>query len=113
MSSIPGYDLEDFVAWSQDLIVDGDGSANFSLQVAELIGTVPRRRELTTKQFFEVLKLYEPYREQIEDKLCDFDEDNQSWRSYSECVFNCFPESVIAEAELLINKFISTSEETT
>ena len=88
MSSLPGLDLESYVMWQHDLIVDGDGSANPSLVMAEALGTVPRRLCLTKDQFAKVLNVYEHLREDIERKLGEFDEENQSWRDYAGYAFS-------------------------
>jgi len=39
---------------------------------------------LTKEQFSKIVALYEPHRESIEERLDNFDEDNQSWRSYAQ-----------------------------
>jgi len=52
MSEIPGYTLEEYVEWNHGFINP------------------------------ELLSKYEPYREDIENWLDDFDEETQSWRGY-------------------------------
>jgi hypothetical protein len=63
MSSIPGYTLEAWIEWNHSI---GSHSPKFG----------------------PLLALYEPKREWIEDKLLDFDEENQSWRAYNSAVFS-------------------------
>lgn len=95
MSSLPGCSLEAFLMWNYNLIVDGDGSANPSLQIAEAIGTATQRRvPLTNEQFAPLVALYEPYRDQVERRLADFDEENQSWRNYAGSNFDFLPASL-------------------
>lgn len=99
MSSIPGYDLESFVAWELDLIVNGDGSANPSRQIAEALGTATqRRKEVSAAEFARTLSPFEPYRETVEWRLLDFDEENQSWRDYASSAFDFIPDEVYATA---------------
>ena len=106
MSSLPGYTLEKYVMWMHDLIVDGDGGANFSLSVAEAIGTSSRnRRELTKEEFSMVLAPYEPHRDYIEDRLEWFEEDRMSWRDYSDYAFNDVPHVVWEKADKQIKSF--------
>ena len=80
---MPGLDLEDFVAWNYDLVVEDSTDVNFSLGVAELLSTIPQRQRMTKEEFAKVLAPFEPYRERVENWLLDFDEDNQSWRDYA------------------------------
>lgn len=94
MSSIPGYNLEAFVAWQWNITVVGHAENNISLGLAEMLGNVAQRPILTAEQFKKVLSFYEPYRVDIEERLQDFDEENQSWRSYSEHVESTVPEIV-------------------
>jgi len=84
MSSCPGSTLEDFLMWNFDLVVDGYGGANPSLQIAEAIGVQSGRRRLTAAQFSPVVALFEPHREQVEYALGSYCEDeNGSWRDYA------------------------------
>lgn len=94
MSSIPGYTLEDFVAWQWNLIVEEQSESNVSLGMAEFFGTVSRRKTLTQTEFKEIISLYLPYRQVIEERLADFDEETQSWRGYAEVVDPDIPEEV-------------------
>ncbi len=94
MSSIPGYTLEDFVAWQWNLIVEEQSESNVSLGMAEFFGTVSRRKTLTQTEFKEIISLYLPYRQIIEGRLADFDEETQSWRGYAEVVDLDIPEEV-------------------
>ena len=94
MSSLPGYTLEDFVAWQWNLIVEEQSESNVSLGMAEFFGTVSRRKTLTQTEFKEIISLYLPYRQVIEERLADFDEETQSWRGYAEVVDPDIPEEV-------------------
>lgn len=106
MSSLPGYFLEDFLMWNYDLIVEGDADANTSLKIAEALGMITRRRELTKQQFKPVVDLFEKYREDVERKLDDFDEDEQSWRDYAGYGFDFIPEEIYDKGLKLINRRI-------
>ena len=94
MSSLPGYTLESFVAWQWNLIVEELPESNVSLGMAEFFGTVSRRKTLTQTEFKEIISLYLPYRQIIEGRLADFDEETQSWRGYAEVVDPDIPEEV-------------------
>ena len=88
--------------WNHDLIVGEDDHANISLQIAETLGLVQRRKSITREQFAPILALYEPYRDKIEGKLCDFDEENQSWRDYAGYAFDFVSTSVSEKVNELI-----------
>lgn len=100
MSSCPGFTLEAYVAWQHDVVVpENDDDPNPSLRFAEVLGTIPPRPRLTRVQFAAVIAPYEPYREQIEDKLLEYDEDeNGSWRTYAGYSFDFVPEAVWQQA---------------
>lgn len=102
MSSIPGYELEDYVMWEHDLIVGDHDSANESLRIVEILGRPTRRVRITREQFAPLLNLYEPHREAVERSLLDFDEDSQSWRDYAGYAFTV-PSRVIDAANDLRN----------
>jgi hypothetical protein len=102
MSSIPGYDLEAFVAWQHDLIVDEDRSANWSLMVVEAMGQQTRRVHVDGDRFKKILALYEPHREDIELKLGEFDDENQSWRAYA-CDAFSHHDPIIDMAQSIVN----------
>lgn len=106
MSSIPGYSLEEFLAWQYGLRVQDQEEANVSVGMAVSLGLVKESRPLLTKdQFDQIVKLHEEYRESVEDRLIDFDEETQSWRMYAEHVDSEVPESVFIEAKELIKTF--------
>lgn len=95
MSSIPGYTLDSFIKWNFNITVTDTDDANFSVAVAEVYNDkVIRRPNLTQDQFLVIMDIYSPYKESIEERLADFDEENQSWRSYAEFVDIDVPESV-------------------
>ncbi|MNH65346.1 hypothetical protein D3C73_173550 [compost metagenome] len=104
MSSIPGYKLEDFVAWQWNLVVDEAPENNISLGFAEALGNIPERPRLTKEQFAPILAVYEPLRETIERRLDDFDEDKQSWRGYASYVDCDMTDEMNAEAERLVKE---------
>lgn len=104
MSSLPGLDLEDYLMWNYDLIVNGDGSANKSLQIAEALGTaVRRRKELTTEEFAPLIALFEPHRDEIEYRLSDFDDETQSWRDYAGYAFDFIPPDLYAKGGAILD----------
>lgn len=99
MSSIPGYTLEDYVAWQHDVVVEGEDDPNTSVRLAELVGNVPLRPRLTQEQFAKILVPWEPSRERIERYLLDYEEeDHGSWRDYNSFAMD-FPETEIAWEE--------------
>lgn len=91
MSSLPGHTLEDFLMWNFDLIVDGDGHANPSLEIAEALGVPTRRRSVSAEQFGRIVAQYEQYRADAERSLENFDEETQSWRDYAGSAFEFMP----------------------
>lgn len=106
MSSIPGYTLEDFLRWNYNLTVEDTGDANVSVGMAEfLLGVPSSRPHLTQGEFSEIVTIYEPYRESIESRLGDFNEDTQSWRGYAEVVDIDVPDCVSESASKLIDVF--------
>lgn len=107
MSSCPGYTLEEFLAWEYNVRVIDLPEANVSVGMAEAfcLVTIPRPI-LTTEQFTEIVGLYEPYREEIEDKLFDFDEEEHgSWRTYGAYVVEIAPEPLQDQATALIKSY--------
>lgn len=98
MSSCPGYTLEAFLAWEYNIIVEDRPEANFSLGMAEAIGNIPSRPSLTKPQFAELVKMFEEYRHDVEARLDDFDEDEQSWRGYAGYAFEFIPEELNQQA---------------
>lgn len=105
MSTIPGYDLEDYVMWLLDIKVENHSDANESLRIAELLGTSTRNRKiLSEKQFEKLIELFEEYRNSVESGLLDYDEETQSWRDYAGfSMEDRIPDSVVNEAHKLIN----------
>lgn len=104
MSSLPGYYLEDFLAWELNLVVDGQEDANVSIGMAEALGNIPSRPRVTQERFREIVKLFESSRKYIEDRLRDFDEENQSWRDYAGCAFDDIPEILYTEAKKIVSR---------
>jgi len=104
MSSCPGLQLEDFIMWKHDLIVDGYTGANSSLQIAETLGVQTRRVRITRDQFIPFVELYEPYRDHVEQLLLDFDEYENSWRDYAGYNFDFIPDTICEQAEFYFKK---------
>lgn len=102
MSEIPGYTLEEFVEWEWSFAVIGESDKNFNLAVAEMLNGNYRRPRITKEQFAKLIALYEPYRDMIEYRLDQFDEDNQSWRGYC----NCVTEGISSDDQLLIEAMV-------
>lgn len=97
MSSCPGYALEDYLAWNFNVVVEGRGENNPSLDIAEMLGTATRRRDVLTKEdFAPIVKLFEDCRERVECRLQDFDDDRQSWRDYAGACFDDLPDYDVA-----------------
>lgn len=106
MSSIPGYTLELFIIWLHNLTVEGTHEANLSIGVAEMLSGVPSKRPcLVQDEFSRIVAEYEPYRDLIESRLDDFDEDTQSWRGYAEFVDIDVPARVTDTVNVLIKMF--------
>lgn len=103
MSSLPGLTLEYYLMWLFDLIVDGDGSANAFLQIAEAIGVSTRRTRISGLDFAPIVRIYEPMRECIENTLAKFDEDSMSWRDYAIACQSCNPPEIYSDANSLVN----------
>jgi len=104
VSSLPGYKLEDYVAWNWNLRVDGEAENNMSLGLAELLGSIKPRPGITKEQFAPILAIYEPFREDVERRLEDFDEDTQSWRDYAQYVCPDISDELEAKAEALVKE---------
>lgn len=104
MSSLPGLSLEAFLCWQYDITVVGHEEANISLGMAEILGNIPRRPLLTEEQFKTIINLFEPYREQVEDRLLDFEEDEMSWRSYACYAFDFIPEELDPQVMAILAK---------
>jgi hypothetical protein len=106
VSSWPGPDLEDFLMWQYDLIVDGDGSANPSLQIAEAVGVDTRRKSITREQFLPLLELFEPLRVDVERRLDWYnEEDCGSWRDYGGYAFDFIPKEIEAKAAEIVSGY--------
>lgn len=106
MSSWPGPSLEDFLMWQFDLIVDNDGSANHSLQIAEAMGVDTRRKRITGEQFAPLVALFEPHREYVERRLDDYSEENSgSWRDYAGYSFDDIPKEIDNAAISMVAAF--------
>jgi hypothetical protein len=113
MSSLPGLSLEDFVAWQHSVVVEGQSDPNFSVGMAEFLSNVPLRPRIEENYFNKVLKLYEPWRVQVEDRLRDFDEETQSWRSYASYCFTFLPKAIEDVAYNLLRTPAITLDEKT
>lgn len=111
MSSLPGYTLEDYVAWRLDIVIEGQPDPNFSLFMAEALGTIPPRPVLSQEEFKNVLDLYEPFRQQVEYLLREYDEEAQSWRDYAEYGFDFIPDETDKQAYTLIHYYKHVNNE--
>lgn len=107
MSSIPGYSLEDYVAWEMRIVVDGQDDPNISLQMAEMLGNIPLRPRVPERSFKEIIATYfEQYRDQVEYKLHSYDESTQSWRDYAGYAFMFIDDDVWNAAFASLEKHI-------
>lgn len=88
--------------WNYDLIVDGDGSANPSLEIAEALGVQTGRRRLTQEQFAPVVALFEEHREYVEGRLEEFDEETMSWRDYAGYSFDDIPADLYMRGSVIL-----------
>ncbi|MNY69163.1 hypothetical protein D3C86_2070590 [compost metagenome] len=73
--------------------------------MAEAFGMVSPRPTITKEQLAQVVSLYEPWREVIENRLLDFNEEEQSWRSYAECVDCDVPDEINDKAKAIVLSF--------
>jgi hypothetical protein len=106
MSSLPGYTLEDFIKWDLNIIVENQSDANFSIKFAECLGLIDFKRPILTElQFKQIISIFEKYRKNVEQKLDDYDEDEQSWRSYAGCNFEFIKDDHYNEAKELLDGF--------
>lgn len=104
MSSIPGYSLEDLVAWQYNITVVGQSDPNASLAIAEALGISGRVRPLLTdEQFAPIVARFEEFREVAERRLDDFDEECQSWRTYGG---TCFDDLFTDENDAWVQAFL-------
>jgi hypothetical protein len=94
MSHCPGPDLEDWITdWWRLVDVDGQhGTSIRRLYAGQLI--------LTKEQFQGLVEIYKPVREQIEERLSEYsEEENGSWRDYAGYAFDFIPKDVTDKAE--------------
>lgn len=101
MSSCPGKELEDYLMWCYDLVVENHEDANPSLQMAEALGKSSRRTRLTQAEFQPIVALAEPEREHVEYHLRWFNEETQSWRDYASSV-DWLPKQIEDAIEVLV-----------
>lgn len=112
MSSLPGLLLEDFVAWNFSLVVEEQNESNISVGLAEFLGTTKKtRRNLSKLEFLPVIKLFEQYRERVEERLLEFEE-GTSWRDYAGWAFEFIPNEIYEKAEKIINQTLLETSET-
>jgi hypothetical protein len=77
MASCPGYKLEDYVRYLWSLSVSNEHADVFQN------ACYANLRILTDAQFAHMVAIYEMWREHVEEKLADYDEDRHgSFRSY-------------------------------
>lgn len=106
MSSCPGYELEDYIAWRNDLMVVDGHETNVSVGMATALGMVQeRRRPITVEQLKELCCDLQEYRVSIEDALSDFDEERQGWRSYASAVEARVPDDVWEKFDDQVDQF--------
>lgn len=102
MSHCPGSSLEDWITdWHR--LVDADkkhGSGWRWLYTGQLI--------LTAEQFAELVKIYEPFRAGVEERLQEYnEEENGSWRDYAGYAFDFIPEPVMETASVYLKSIES------
>jgi len=105
MSTIPGFQLEDYVAWELNVVVDDRNDPNISLQMAEMLGNISPRRRLSAESFDKLIATYfEEYRQPVEYLLNEFDDSTQSWRDYAGAAFGFIGDSVWTRALIAIKQ---------
>ena len=62
--------------------------------IAERVGAMTPQKRIESILFKEIVKRFDPWRESVESKLEDFNEETQSWRGQSEYVCDIIPEEV-------------------
>lgn len=105
MSSIPGYSLEEYLAWCFSITVEDLGETNVSVGMAEALGKVLPRPAMSKACFAKLVSYFEPHRHEVEDRLMDFDEENQSWRDYAGYAFDFIPEELNVFGERFVKLF--------
>jgi hypothetical protein len=107
MSSLPGFYLEDYLAWRYNLRVEDSAEANASLGIAEALGLVlhGHRPLLSSEQFEPLVALFEPLRDQIERLLLDFDGETMSWRTYGGSAFDLITAELHRQAKDYLASF--------
>lgn len=107
MSHCPGSRLEDWITdWYRLVDEAGEhGTGIRRLYKGQLI--------LSKEQFAEFVRIYEPYREKIEDRLSEYsEEENGSWRDYCGYAFDFIPEEVFEKAQQYRQSLIGSVKET-
>lgn len=95
MSSLPGHTLEAYLGWAYGITIEDEPENNPSLGITEALGmSTCIRPTLTSAEFAPIVAMFEEYRELIEYRLDDFDEDNQSWRDYAGASFGFITEDM-------------------
>ena len=97
----PGNKLEDFVLYVLNAIINTvhiDASA-FNKKLATFQG---QPTVLEQWQFNEILKLFEPYRESVEQCLDKFDNSFDSWYSYQQFSMVFIPEQIYLTVQRLL-----------
>ena len=109
MSSCPGYSLEEYLSWCYDIVVEDLGETNTSLGIAEALGTATHRRpRMTAQQFAPIVTMFEPYRDEVERLLLNYEEEeNGSWRDYAGLVFDFIPD----EMDTKVSAYLATLKE--
>lgn len=102
MSSCPGLTLEAFLLWNYNITVQDGEEANVSVGIAEVLGTIKPRDHLTHDQLRTLSVIFEPFREDVERTLENFDEEKQSWRGYAGACFGFIPDIVYTEGQIYI-----------
>lgn len=108
MSYCPGSTLEDYLGWAFSLIVvDRDNIVQSDGWRATYAG----QRVVSRSQFVQIVTMYEPQREYVEEKLRDFDEDEQGWRQYAAYSFDNLDEAIDEAIIALIKSWNITPTE--
>lgn len=104
MSSCPGCKLEYFLIWELNVLVENEPDCNKSLQMHASIFGMDNRSVVSQKTFRSIVSLFEEYRETVEHRLIDFDDENQSWRDYAGSAFEFIPDELFEQANKIINQ---------
>ena len=99
--TFPGTKLETYVLWSFNAIVNTihTDPSGFNKRMATFLA---QPILLERWQFDIILELFEPYRQQVEQCLCEFDSAYNSWYSYQQFAMVFIPQQIYLTVQRLL-----------